>query len=85
VFHQVARAPDTFPYPELLLSSKGLAVPIEACADISPFMPLLWPEVDELQAGDDDDAVDDDDVGDDDSVDDDDSADAGDDDDDSGG
>ena len=64
LFGRVARAPGTFPYTDLLLSTQGNTVFVEPCQSLEPTLPMLWPEVEQLQPvgdDDDDDAVDDDD------------------------
>jgi hypothetical protein len=63
LFGRVARAPEAFPYTDILVSSQGRTVPIEPCAELDETLPMIWPEVDELvpAGGDDDDAADDDD------------------------
>ncbi len=63
VFQGVARAPDTFPYEYVLLTTKGGQVEVDACTRLNAFTALVWPEVVQLQAdqivpvGDDDDSA----------------------------
>lgn len=59
VFQTVARAPETFPFDNVLLTSEGRQIPIEACGDLALHMPLVWPEAPGLNAptGDDDDSA----------------------------
>jgi hypothetical protein len=62
VFQSVARAPDTFPYEYVLLTTKGRQIEVEACTRLNDFAPLVWPEVEQLRAepiaaGDDDDSA----------------------------
>ncbi len=62
VFQGVARAPDTFPYEYVLLTTKGSQVPVQACTRLNDYTALVWPEVTQLGAeiisvGDDDDSA----------------------------
>ncbi len=68
-FGQVARAPDLFPYEQLLLSSQSAALEFESCPLLSQHVGLVWPEIlgdpdwagelgdDDDSAGDDDDSA----------------------------
>ena len=67
-FGDVSRAPSIFPYKQVLVSSQGDKVPVEACPDLSETAGMVWPEVSGLPggpsaggAGDDDDSTGDDD------------------------
>jgi len=60
LFGRVARAPSTFPYTDLLLSTQARTVFVEPCQSLEPALPMLWPEVEQLQtddSGDDDDSA----------------------------
>ena len=64
LFGRTSRAPDTFPYSQILLSTRTNPVHVEPCADLTTTLPLVWPEVEalgglDLIVGDDDDDDDD--------------------------
>ncbi len=62
MFGTVARAPDTFPYSQLLLSTETQSVAIEPCQPLQDTIGMIWPEVSQLgfgepTMGDDDDSA----------------------------
>ena len=59
LFNQVARAPGTFPYEQLLMSTRGQTVPLQPEDRLAEFLPILWPEIPELRPPDDDESDDD--------------------------
>ena len=66
MFGRTSRAPDTFPYSQILLSTRTSSVRVQPCADLTANLALIWPEVEalgglDLPEGDDDDSASDDD------------------------
>ncbi|MCO4769201.1 MAG: hypothetical protein KDA24_04170 [Deltaproteobacteria bacterium] len=68
LFGQVSRAPDIFPYQQVLVSTQAATVALTPCAPLSGVAGLVWPEVPGLPGaparapqGDDDDSAGDDD------------------------
>ena len=45
LFGRLSRAPEIFPYSELLVSSLGTPIPVEACPSLRAHLPLVWPEL----------------------------------------
>ncbi len=45
VFASASRAPDIFPYSQVLLSTLGQPVDVEPCHELDSYSALVWPEV----------------------------------------
>lgn len=62
VFLSASRTREDFPYENVLLTTKGVLLRVEACSRLDEHMSLVWPEVEQLGAapliaGDDDDSA----------------------------
>jgi hypothetical protein len=59
VFGAVSRAPEAFPYTEVLMSSEGRGIDLQPCQGLDPWTWEVWPEVEGIQGGggDDDDSA----------------------------
>lgn len=51
LFGQVSRAPSSFPYQQLLLSTKAEAIPLEPCPELSEVAGVVWSELGTLPTG----------------------------------
>ncbi len=58
IFGAVARAPETFPYTDALYSTRSRTVSVEPCDALASTLDVLWPELLDPAAGDDDDSAD---------------------------